>query len=219
LFAFALVCGLYEARASGVGQVIDCAVIDASLLIGAKFGIDTAAERQPPSHIGAPFYNVYPVADGRQFAVAAVEPRLYRELLTGLGLPADVVAAAVAGQHDRSSWPDRRELVAAAFRAHDSSHWTQCFAELDAGVTAVLSAADGRGAPEVRDGKGYVAVDGDWQPSPAPLFSRTPGRVGGPVVAAGADTREILDGLGYSNGEVADLIDNGVVGVSRTIPL
>ena len=94
LLAFGVVSALLEAARSGQGQVVDAAMVDgaASLMtmlyshraLGAwedERGVNTL-------DTGAPFYEVYDTADGQYFAVGAIEPQFYAELLQGLGLEA-----------------------------------------------------------------------------------------------------------------------------------
>ena len=50
---------------------------------------------------GAPFYEVYDTADGKWFAIGAIEPQFYAELLKVLGLEGEDLPA----QNDRDQWP------------------------------------------------------------------------------------------------------------------
>ena len=207
LFAFGVVCALFEAIHSGCGQVVDCASVDASLVMAAKFGTTAAPAARPPHHLRAPYYGVYATADGQHMAVAAVEPRLYRALLDGLELDAD----ALPSQHDDAAWPHVRSLVAAAFAAHDAAYWAAVFGERDAGVTSVLSSVDARHDPQLQARASFTRVGGQWQPSPAPVLSRTPGSIACPSPVARADFRAVLALAGYTSDDVDELIRSGVV--------
>ncbi|MFM8851857.1 MAG: hypothetical protein ACKOGL_01435 [Acidimicrobiaceae bacterium] len=55
----------------------------------------------------------------------------------------------------------------------------------------------------------FIEVDGVAQPAPAPRFSRTGAKVLHGPVAAGENTREVLQSWGIKN--VDDLIARGVV--------
>ena len=59
--------------------------------------------------------------------------------------------------------------------------------------------------------KNFVEVDGVAQPAPAPRFSRTPSAVGRPPPEPGADTDEVLEEMGLSEGERAALRAGGVI--------
>ena len=75
--AVRLRCGVRAVRSqhSGCGQVVDCASVDASLLMAAKFGTTADPAVRPRHRLRAPYYGVYATADGQHMAVAAVEPR------------------------------------------------------------------------------------------------------------------------------------------------
>jgi alpha-methylacyl-CoA racemase len=49
------------------------------------------------------------------------------------------------------------------------------------------------------------------QPSPAPRFSATPATLDRPPPSPGEHTDEVLAGLGYAPGEIADLRSAGAV--------
>jgi alpha-methylacyl-CoA racemase len=57
----------------------------------------------------------------------------------------------------------------------------------------------------------FTEVDGAPQPAPAPRFDRTPTRVQGAPVAAGAHTREALADWGFSADEVDALSRSGAI--------
>jgi alpha-methylacyl-CoA racemase len=67
-----------------------------------------------------------------------------------------------------------RDALAAAFHRHPRDHWSRVFSGTDACVTPVLTAAEAIDDPHLHARNVFVDVDGVRQPSPAPLFSRTP---------------------------------------------
>src|SRR6185503_20124752 len=89
---FGLLAGVLEAKASGKGQVIDCAMIDgaASLMTmfysmrGAGLWTDTREDNLLDG--AAHFYDSYVCADGKLLAIGAIEPQFHAELVKGLGL-------------------------------------------------------------------------------------------------------------------------------------
>src|ERR1700728_2769317 len=95
LLAFGMVAALLEAARSGVGQVVDAAMVDgaASLMTMIhsfhQFGIWNEERGANMLDTGAPFYEVYETADGKYFAVGGIEAKFYAELLEGLGLTGD----------------------------------------------------------------------------------------------------------------------------------
>jgi alpha-methylacyl-CoA racemase len=155
----------------------------------------------------APYYDVYECADGKHVAIGAVEPEFYAELRRVMGLDApewDV-------QRDRARWPDRKAELAALFRTRSRSEWCDVFEGADACFAPVLSLDEAPLHPHNMARGTFVEVDGVVQPGPAPRFSRTPGTLRRPPVAAGQDTDEVLAEFGFDPGDVARLRGGGVV--------
>jgi len=170
-----ILAALVERTSSGLGQVIDAAMVDgASLLLQPTFAL--RAMRQWSDDRGAnlidgaaPFYDTYTCGDGRHVAVGALEPQFYAQLLAGL----DLVAADLPDQLDREGWPRLRAVFAARFASCPRDEWARHFQDLDACVTPVLTLAESAAHPHLRARGTHVDVDGVEQPSPAPRFSRT----------------------------------------------
>jgi alpha-methylacyl-CoA racemase len=214
LLAMGILAALVERARSGLGQVVDAAMVDGSaLLTSFLYGLRAAGAWQDKrgSNLldgGAPFYDTYVTADGGCVAVGALEPQFYAALLQGLGL-AD---AGLPAQHDRSGWPVLRERFAAMFASRTRDEWEQAFAGTDACVSPVLSMAEAPRHPHATARDAFVEVGGIVQPAPAPRFGRTAAARPAPPPRPGADTDAVLAGLGLSDAEVADLRARGVVG-------
>ena len=91
--AFGVVCALLEAQRSGVGQVVDAAMVDGTATLMSMFWafrtIGVFDENQPGTNLldtGAPFYDVYRCADDEYISVGSIEPQFYAELLRLTGL-------------------------------------------------------------------------------------------------------------------------------------
>jgi alpha-methylacyl-CoA racemase len=214
LLALGILAALVERASSGRGQVVDAAMVDGSaLLTSFVWGLHAAGSWQDKRGVnlldgGAPFYDTYRTSDGEYMAVGALEPQFYAALLAGLGL----TDAALPGQHDRNGWPVLRERFAATFAGRTRAQWEHIFTGTDACVSPVLSIAEAPGHPHARAREAFIEVGGVKQPAPAPRFGRTaPGRPAAPP-QPGADTVDVLAGLGLGAAEVADLRARGVVG-------
>jgi alpha-methylacyl-CoA racemase len=206
LLAFGITCALLEAGRSGVGQVVDTAMVDGTALLMAPFysaqQVGFWGERGTNMlDSGAPYYDVYECADGGWVAVGAIEPQFYAELLDGLGL----TAADVPDRNDQSAWPALREVLASRLRSRTRDEWAAHFAGRDACVAPVLTLAEAP-AHEHNVARGtFLDAGGVQQPAPAPRFERTPGAVSRPPCYAGQHTDEILRGLGYEDPRIAAL--------------
>ena len=112
--AYGVVCALLDAQRTGRGQVVDAAMVDGVASLAAVFYSMAASGFHGPergSNLfdgGAPFYAVYPCADGRSVSVAPIEPHFYALLLEGL----DVAGEALPEQYDQARWPERRRSTA-----------------------------------------------------------------------------------------------------------
>jgi alpha-methylacyl-CoA racemase len=213
LLVVGVLAALVERAHSGVGQVVDAAMVDGSTTLTAfvralQASGDWSGERGTNLlDGGAPFYDTYETADGGYMSVGALERRFYALFLAGLGLSADDLPA----QLDRAGWPELRRVFAAAFKTRTRDEWTAIFRDVDACVYPVLSLAEVADYPLVRERRGFVTVDGMSQPAPAPRFDRTP--PGDPTAAPrpGQHSRSALLDWGFSTAEIGRLETEGAV--------
>jgi alpha-methylacyl-CoA racemase len=211
--ALGIVMALYERTVTGRGQVIDAAIADGSALLNltnlAEFNAGIWAGRGRHILSGtAPFYGPYACADGRFFAVGAIEPKFYTNFLGALGID-DVD---VAQQLNPAHWAELRERIAAVFATKPRAHWTSVFADVDGCGAPVLELDELADDPHLRARSTLVTEpDGAVTASPAPRLSRTPGRIGPAPRATGADTRDVLRESGFGDDEVSYLIAEGTV--------
>jgi len=214
LLALGILAALVERAGTGLGQVVDAAMVDGSaLLTSFLYGMRASGTWQDNrgSNLldgGAPFYDTYATSDGEYVAVGALEPQFYAALLRGLGL-AD---AGLPDQHDRDGWPELRQRFAETFAQRSRADWEQVFAGTDACVSPVLSLAEAPAHPHAIARNSFVSVGDVMQPAPAPRFGRTPAGSPAAPPRPGADTDSVLAGLGLAAADVADLRSRGVVG-------
>ena len=183
LVLLGIVTALYERERSGLGQVIDAAMVDGVSVLAQMMWTMKATGSltdQRESFLldgGAPFYRTYETADGGYMAVGAIEPQFFAQLLAGLGLSADEVP----GQYDRARYPEMRELFTTVFASKTRQEWTAVFAGTDACVTPVLSWTEAASNEHLLARRTVIDVAGTQQAAPAPRFSRSAtGPVGQP---------------------------------------
>jgi crotonobetainyl-CoA:carnitine CoA-transferase CaiB-like acyl-CoA transferase len=173
--AFGLVCGIFEARKSGLGQVVDAAMVDgAASLMTAFHGMiaaGVATHERGTNHLdtGAHFYNVYECADGRWISIAPIEGKFYAELLRRL----DIDAASTPAQMDREAWPEMQARFAVLFRTRTLDEWCSLLEGTDACFAPVLTTDEAPFHRHNKDRGTYVEIGGVVQPAPAPRFSRS----------------------------------------------
>lgn len=185
---------LYERERSGVGQVVDAAMVDGSAVLATMMfafrhtGLWSDVRGTNMLDTGAPYYDVYECADGRYVSVGSIEPQFYAELLEKLGLDPSGLPA----QNDVTRWPELRAVFTETFARHDRDHWAEIFSGSDACVTPVLSFAEIETEPHNTERGGFYKVGESIFPMPAPRFSRTAPDTPTPPGAPGADTEAVL---------------------------
>jgi alpha-methylacyl-CoA racemase len=168
LLAFAMLAGILSARATGKGQVVDCAMVDGAALISALTWSLRAAGMWKDERgtnlldSGAAYYDSYECADGLYVAVGALEPHFFAILAARLGLK--------RGQHD----PGLRDELTNLFRGRERAHWCALLEGTDACFAPVLSLAEAPGHPHLAARGTFAEAGGVLQPSPAPRFAATP---------------------------------------------
>jgi alpha-methylacyl-CoA racemase len=89
---------------------------------------------------GAPYYDVYPCADGRFLAVGALEPQFFAVLAELLELDPAVRRT----REDPATWPELRQAIASALAAKDRDMWVALAGTGDACVAPVLTLTEAR---------------------------------------------------------------------------
>jgi alpha-methylacyl-CoA racemase len=211
--AFGVVCGLLEAKTSGLGQVIDAAMVDGTaFLMSAIWGMRELGAWSEERGVnvldtGAPYYNVYETADGGWVSVGAIEGQFYVQLLERLGLPVDDFLP----QMDRSRWPALKTALTAVFKSKTRDEWTELLEGTDVCFAPVLSWSEAPRHPHNRARSAFVSVKRVEQPAPAPRFSRTEPAVQGSARMPGADTDAVLADWGFGPDEIAALAAAGAI--------
>jgi alpha-methylacyl-CoA racemase len=216
LLACGVLAALLSAARTGVGQVVDAAMVDGSALLMAQFygmkalGRWTEERGSNLLDTGAPFYDVYASSDGGYLSVGPLEPAFFAILLERLGI-GDIEAR---GQYDPRSWPALRTRLATEFSSRTRAAAEELFADFDGCVFPVLSMSEAPRHPHNVARGTFVTRDDVVQPAPAPRFSATPTELELPPPAVGEHTEAILTDLGLSDDEVSHLRAAGVVGAA-----
>ena len=166
---------LVERQSSGIGQVVDAAMVDGAPALGhllwSMRGTGQWSEDRGTNIFdgSAPFYDTYQCSDEKYVAVGALEPQFYAEMLRVLEIDADDLGP----QRDESGWPHMRAVLTARFASRTRDQWAQSFDGVSACVTPVLTFAEAETDPHMAQRGTFVDIDGVVQPAPAPRFSRT----------------------------------------------
>jgi alpha-methylacyl-CoA racemase len=189
-----LLAGILQARASGRGQVVDCAMTEGSAVLMSMFYALRGAGRwgERGSNLldgGAHFYNVFRCADGKFVAVGAIEPAFYALLRAKLGLDLD---AAFDAQDDRARWPDLKARMAETIARRTRQEWSTLMEGSDACFAPVLDLDEAPLHPHNAARGSFLRTGHGWEPAPAPRFSATPNPTPRPPAAIGAHTADVL---------------------------
>jgi alpha-methylacyl-CoA racemase len=211
--AVGVLSAVLEARRSGMGQVVDAAMVDGVANLMSAFqayrqqGEWTGRRGENIVDGGAPYFGTYQTLDGEYVAVGAMEPQFYANLLAVLGLD----AASLPAQNDRAAWPALRDRFGEVFRTRTRAQWELAFAGREACFAPVLSIDEAWAHPHMRARGTFSAFDGVTHPTPAPRFSRTPGELRRRAPEPGQHSLEVLAEWGFSPDEMARLHDSGAV--------
>ncbi len=213
--ALGILAGVYEARNSGKGQVVDISMTEGSAYLAlGVYGMAAVGDynHERMSNVldgGAHFYRCYETKDNKFVSIASIEAKFYDLLLEKTGLKGD---ENLPGQFDQSQWPAMSERLAGIFKTKTRDEWCEIMEGSDVCFAPVLTFNEAPEHPHNKARGTFVDVEGVAQPNPAPRFSRTPGSVKGAAPDVGADTREGLLSWGFDAGEVDALMEDKAVG-------
>lgn len=185
--AFAALAGVLAARATGQGQVVDCAMTDAAAVMMTWMFDERSAGRWSDvrgtnqTDGSMPCYRTYETADGGYLAVAAIEPRFFANLAEMIGL--EDGAAMLA---NRNAWPALAARLEHIFRNRTLQEWTDFLEGTDTCCTPVLAPGEAPRHPHNQARDAFRVTGGTVEPAPAPRFHAADGAVR-PAWPAGSD--------------------------------
>ncbi len=208
-----MLAALLEAQRTGVGQIVDAAMVDGSAVLSAMIygfyatGLWTENKGENLLDTGAHFYEVYETKDNKFMSVGCIEPQFYAEFLK----LAQIEDPDFKSQWDRTKWPELKEKLKNVFKKKTRQEWTEIFAGSDACTVPVLTMQEAHLNEHNSMRATFVEKDGVLQPSPAPRFSNSELKITSSPVMPGANTTEILGELGYKENKIKDLMESGAV--------
>ena len=218
--AMGVLAGIIEARQSGKGQTIDCAMTEGAASLMTMFYAMKAAgswnqsRGSNPVDGGSHFYTVYETKDGKYVSVGSIEGKFYAEFLEKTGMNK---ANGLAEQFDHLKWPDMRERFRQVFLGKTRDEWCTIMEGSDVCFAPVLNLDESMAHPHNVARASFVKVDGVMQPAPAPRFDRTKSEIQKPPSVPGEDTEKTLAAWGFSGAEISALRQAGVVKQNQRI--
>lgn len=205
--AFGMVSAIFSAKQTGVGQVVDAAMVDGASLLSASFFGQLAAGKLHEGrgeHVlngASHYYDAYECADGEYISLASVEPQFYEELKGLLGLSEETFGV----QSDHKLWPTQKTKIKALFLTKTRDEWCELLQQSDVCFAPVLRFSEAPEHPHAKARESFVEIDGIVQPAPAPRFSGTKCEISSAPAKRGEHTDDILSDWGYSKDEIAKL--------------
>ncbi len=203
---------LAERDRTGKGQVVDVAMIEASMPFAiASFGHGFAgapARRGDEALSGgiAP-YGTYATKDDRFVALAALEPKFWMAFCAGVGVEASLEAL-VPGPHQAAI----KEKLAAIFRGKTRDEWAAFGEKHDCCLEPVLEAGEVADDAHLRARGAFFTMDSPWGPIPqmrTPLTSSDAKHT--PPPKAGEHTEAVLREAGVTDETIAKLRAEGAI--------
>jgi alpha-methylacyl-CoA racemase len=200
-----ILAALQERTRTQKGRVVDVALADAATaflhmhLATHLLGSLSLKPGQDILNGGLACYRLYRTADGRQLAVAALEPRFFTALCQRLGRPL-LAAACYAGGAEAEGV---HRALEALFASESLATWEGRLSGLDACVEPVRTPEEVPADAQFLARGLFVAAEGGGRRMATPLrFGPLPD-AGAP--AKGADSREVLAEAGFTEAEMAAL--------------
>lgn len=214
----AILAALLARERTGRGQYIDVAMLDVAVSLLAVAAANVFAGDALPvgGRFGLnglfPFYNIYETKDGQYLSVGALEPKFWERLCQALGRPDLADKQFASGQEREALCTELRHL----FRSRTRQEWLEIFAQVDACCEPVLTLDAALAHPQVRHRQMITQVEH----SPGEVvrqlgtflkLSQTPATVRTAAPRLGEHTGEILQELGYTETQLHELSQAGVL--------
>ncbi len=215
--AIGILLALVARERTGKGQYIDISMTDSmvsllplTLFLQQRTGEDPKRGEILLSHRYA-CYNTYETADGRYLSIGAVENRFWKRLCDHLGVP-----AYASLQYDEKRRLEIVDHLRTTFKQKTLTEWEAELADMDICWGPVRNLQEVLQEPlfrqrnmvvDIRDQKGETTTT---LGVPVKL-SETPGSIRTPPVNFGESTIPILRELGYTENQIKEFANKGVV--------
>lgn len=201
---FGILAAVYEKQKSGLGQVIDVAMVDGVAAMMSVFHSSYArgelSENRASNMLdgGAPYYRCYETLDKKSISVGPIEPKFFAEFLKLAELPEYLLTK----QNSKNSWDEQQNLFEETFKRKTLSEWSEIFKNSDSCAMPVTPLSEVAQNDHNKARNSYIEINKIMQPAPAPRFSRTPPKRPTAPVGSGESNNEILSDIGFSDNEI-----------------
>jgi alpha-methylacyl-CoA racemase len=211
--AFAILAALRERDQTGEGQMLDVSMADGALswlaMVVARYFAEGVAPQRGDLELAGRLicYRPYECKDG-WVSLGALEPKFWQAWCRGVGRE-DLIEK----QFDAPG-SEAHAQVERIFMERSRDEWQQFASQHDCCLEPVLGLDEALDSELVRAREMVVELDqpgtdGVRQLGMPVKFSRTPGGPQGPGPVLGADTEDVLRDAGFTDDEIAELIEAG----------
>ncbi|MCP3689910.1 MAG: CoA transferase [Gammaproteobacteria bacterium] len=219
--AFAVMAALFHRERTGEGQFIDVALLDSVMPLMGWVAANWLIGGEPPTLLGNDNFTAAPsglfgTKDGH-VNIAANKQEQWHSVCDVLEVPQLKTDPRFEERDKRKN--NRRQLtqiLEEKLKLNNTSHWVALLNTAGVPAGPILSMQDALVADQVKFRETFSTVD-DEDIGELDLFnltakfSKTPGKIESAPPQLSAHTNEILAGLGYSDDEVSDLKEQGVI--------
>jgi crotonobetainyl-CoA:carnitine CoA-transferase CaiB-like acyl-CoA transferase len=211
---------------TGRGQYVDIAYMDGAISlmswISSGYFLDGSMLKRGESwvHGAYPYYGVYETKDGKYITIGCLEPHFWENLCRFLGKEA-YVPYGFALEHtfhkpEGEKWDEIHSSLKQVFLTRTRDEWFGLLIDNDVPAGKVNTPDEVFSDPQVLHRQMVIEVDHPTlgkvkQVGVAPRLCGTPGKVRSLSPLPGEHTDEILRELGYEQGEIRHLRQEGVV--------
>ena len=215
--ALGMVSAILHAKNTGEGQVIDAAMVDGVNILMTLFHSFYASNMWGPEREsnlldgGAHFYRCYRTKDNKFISLGAIEKPFMKLFIEKAELAPDFIQA----HNNPTQWPELARELEQVFATRTQQQWCDLLENTDACFAPVMPFWEAPNHFHNIEREAFLTVNDVVQPTPAPRFSKTCLNTNGVPVDAGADSKNILTELGYSESDIQQIIADQAVYTSR----
>jgi crotonobetainyl-CoA:carnitine CoA-transferase CaiB-like acyl-CoA transferase len=211
--AFSILAALRERDQSGKGQFVDVSMADGALswlgMVAGRYFAEQVTPKRGDLELAGRLicYRPYACGDG-WVTLGALEPKFWQAWCRGVGRD-DLIE-----KQFEAPGSDAHAEVERIFLERTRDEWTTFASQHDCCLEPVLELDEALASELVRAREMVVELDQPGTEGVKQLgfpvkFSRTPAGPQGPGPALGADTEDVLREAGFSDDEIAQLIEAG----------